>query len=202
MSARSLIAAAVALAAIVWLVMRADGYQLFVIALVGLTAIVGIGLNVLLGLTGQISLGHVAFYAIGAYTVGILTTRTALGFWLALPLATLIAGVAGALLAIPALRVRGPYLAMVTIAFGFVVEQGAAEWSELDRRLERHLGHSGAALVRRRHDGARHDVAGARRHDRRASSSMRCSAPARGAAPCGRCATRRPRASRSGSIRC
>ena len=131
MSTRGLIAAAVALAAIVWLVLRADGYQLFVIALVGLTAIVGIGLNVLLGLTGQISLGHAAFYGIGAYTVGILTTRTALGFWFALPLATLIAGVAGGLLAIPALRVRGPYLAMVTIAFGFVVEQGAAEWSEL-----------------------------------------------------------------------
>ena len=131
MSARNLIAAAVALAASVWLVLHADGYQLFVIALVGLTAIVGIGLNVLLGLTGQISLGHAAFYAIGAYTVGILTTRTALGFWLALPLAMLIAGVAGGLLAIPALRVRGPYLAMVTIAFGFVVEQGAAEWSEL-----------------------------------------------------------------------
>ena len=57
---------------------RADGYQLFVIALVGLTAIVGIGLNVLLGLTGQISFGHVAFYAIGAYVVGILTTKAGL----------------------------------------------------------------------------------------------------------------------------
>ena len=182
--------------------MRADGYQLFVISLVGLTAIVGIGLNVLLGLTGQISLGHVAFYAIGAYTVGILTTRTALGFWLALPLATLIAGVAGGLLAIPALRVRGPYLAMVTIAFGFVVEQGAAEWSELTGGWNGISGIPAPRLVRRRHDGARNDVAGARRHGRSASSSMRCSAPARGAAPCGRCATRKPRASRSGSIRC
>ena len=51
------------------------------LALVGLTAIVGVGLNVLLGLSGQISLGHVAFYAIGAYVVGILTTKTAIGFW-------------------------------------------------------------------------------------------------------------------------
>ena len=117
--------------AVVWLISRADGYELFVIALVGLTTIVGVGLNVLLGLSGQISLGHVAFYAIGAYVVAILTTKTALGFWLALPAATLIAGIAGGLLAIPALRVRGPYLAMITIAFGFVVEQGAAEWSEL-----------------------------------------------------------------------
>ena len=70
--------------------------------------IVGVGLNVLVGLTGQISFGHVAFYAIGAYTVGILTTGTGLSFWLALPLGTLIACAAGALLAIPALRVRGP----------------------------------------------------------------------------------------------
>ena len=72
-----------------------------------------------------------AFYAIGAYVVGILTTKTGIGFWLALPLAGVVAGVAGVLLAVPALRVRGPYLAMVTIAFGFMVEQGAAEWSWL-----------------------------------------------------------------------
>jgi len=109
----------------------ANGYQLFVLSLVGLTAIVGIGLNILLGLTGQISLGHVGFYAIGAYTVGILTTSTAVGFWPTLLIAGVVAGAAGALLAIPALRVRGPYLAMVTIAFGFIVEQGAAEWSDL-----------------------------------------------------------------------
>src|SRR2546421_425839 len=131
MSVRGIAISVVALVVFVFLIARADGYQLFVISLVGLTAIVGIGLNVLLGLTGQISLGHAAFYAIGAYVVGILTTKTGLGFWIALPLATLIAAIAGALLAIPALRVRGPYLAMVTIAFGFVVEQGAAEWSEL-----------------------------------------------------------------------
>src|SRR5207237_8343542 len=93
--------------------------------------VVCVGLNVLLGMTGQISLGHAAFYASGAYAVGILTTTLDWSFWIALPLAGLIAGIAGILLAIPALRVRGPYLAMVTIAFGFVVEQGAAEWSEL-----------------------------------------------------------------------
>jgi branched-chain amino acid transport system ATP-binding protein len=108
-----------------------DGYRLYVIEMVGLTAIVGIGLNVLIGLTGQISLGHVGFYAIGAYVVGILTTSTGWSFWAALLAAATISGTAGVLLAVPALRVRGPYLAMVTIAFGFVVEQGAAEWSGL-----------------------------------------------------------------------
>jgi branched-chain amino acid transport system ATP-binding protein len=127
---RVFLAAAIlaALGAFIW---GADKYQLYVLALVGLTAIVGVGLNVLLGLCGQISLGHVAFYAIGAYVVGILTTKTAVGFWVALPLAAAAAGVAGALLAVPALRVRGPYLAMVTIAFGFIVEQGAVEWSDV-----------------------------------------------------------------------
>ena len=109
----------------------ADGYQVYIIALVGLTAMVGVGLNILLGLTGQISLGHVGFYAIGAYTGAILTTTLEWSFWVALPLAGLTAGVAGTLLAIPALRVRGPYLAMITIAFAFVVEQGAAEWKEV-----------------------------------------------------------------------
>ena len=131
MSAPRLLSTWALLAGLAAFTFWADKYQLYILALVGLTAIVGIGLNVLVGLCGQISLGHVAFYAIGAYVVGILTTRTAIGFWSALPLATVAAGAAGAALALPALRVRGPYLAMMTIAFGFIVEQGAVEWSGL-----------------------------------------------------------------------
>ncbi len=122
-----LVAAALVAAAIV----SADGYQVYIISLVGLTAMVGIGINILLGLTGQISLGHAGFYAIGAYVGAILTTTYEWSFWAALPLAGVVAGLAGMLLAVPALRVRGPYLAMVTIAFGFVIEQGAAEWKEV-----------------------------------------------------------------------
>ena len=109
----------------------ADGYQLFVIATVGLTAIVGLGLNVLLGLAGQVSLGHVGFYAIGAYTIAILTTKAGLSFWIALPIAGVLSAVVGTILAIPSLRVRGPYLAMITIAFGFIIEHGAVEWRNL-----------------------------------------------------------------------
>jgi len=105
----------------------ADGYQLFVIATVGLTAIVGLGLNVLLGLAGQVSLGHVGFFAIGAYTVAILTTKTGIDFWIALPVAAALSAFVGTILAIPSLRVRGPYLAMITIAFGFIIEHGAVE---------------------------------------------------------------------------
>jgi branched-chain amino acid transport system ATP-binding protein len=131
MSALKTAAAVIAIAAACFLIARGNNYQVFVLVTVGLTAIVGIGLNVLLGLNGQISLGHVAFYAIGAYTVGILTTNYEWSFWPAFVLSGAITGLAGMLLAIPALRVRGPYLAMVTIAFGFVVEQGAAEWQGL-----------------------------------------------------------------------
>ncbi len=128
MSWRSAGAAAIVIGAACFLIARGNSYQTFIIVTVGLTAIVGIGLNILLGLNGQISLGHVAFYAIGAYAVGILTTTYEWPFWPALLVSGALAGLAGVLLAIPALRVRGPYLAMVTIAFGFVVEQGAAEW--------------------------------------------------------------------------
>jgi ABC-type branched-subunit amino acid transport system ATPase component/ABC-type branched-subunit amino acid transport system permease subunit len=110
--------------------MKGQGYASFVLALVALTVIVGVGLNVLLGLTGQVSLGHVGFYAIGAYTVAILTVK-GVSFWLALPLAGLLAGGVGVLLALPALRVTGPYLAMVTIAFAFIVQHGTIEWRGL-----------------------------------------------------------------------
>jgi branched-chain amino acid transport system ATP-binding protein/branched-chain amino acid transport system permease protein len=109
----------------------ANGYYVFVIGTLALTAIVGIGLNVLLGLSGQVSFGHVGFYAIGAYAVAILTTKSEMSFWLALPIAAALAGITGALLALPAVRVKGPYLAMVTIAFGFIIEQTAVEWRGL-----------------------------------------------------------------------
>lgn len=104
-----------------------NSYYVFVLATIAMTCIVGIGMNVLLGLTGQISFGHVGFYAIGAYTVAILTTTFGWSFWLAWPIAGATAGLAGLLLALPALRAKGPYLAMITIAFSFVVQHGIVE---------------------------------------------------------------------------
>jgi branched-chain amino acid transport system ATP-binding protein len=117
---------AAAVAATFWF----EGYAHFIIALVALTAVVGVGLNVLLGLAGQVSLGHIGFYAIGAYAGAILTIH-GMSFWTAWPLAGAIAGVVGAVLALPALRVTGPYLAMVTIAFAFIVQHGTIEWRDL-----------------------------------------------------------------------
>jgi branched-chain amino acid transport system ATP-binding protein len=112
------------------MVFLSQGYAHFILALLALNAVVGVGLNVLLGLSGQVSLGHVGFYAIGAYTSGILALN-GVSFWLALPLAGLLACLIGALLALPALRATGPYLAMVTIAFAFIVHHGTVEWREL-----------------------------------------------------------------------
>jgi branched-chain amino acid transport system ATP-binding protein len=123
-----LVALIVAFVAAIAFTAVSNSYYVFIMATLGLTAVVGIGLNVLLGLTGQVSFGHVAFYAIGAYSVAVLTVALKWNFWLALPVAALLAGATGALLALPAMRVRGPYLAMVTIAFGFVVENIAVEW--------------------------------------------------------------------------
>ena len=117
-------------AAGIGLVFASEGYTHFILALVALTTVVGVGLNVLLGLSGQVSLGHVGFYAIGAYTAAILTA-SGMSFWIAFPLAGLIAGIVGALLALPALRTTGPYLAMLTIAFAFIVHHATVEWKGL-----------------------------------------------------------------------
>jgi branched-chain amino acid transport system ATP-binding protein/branched-chain amino acid transport system permease protein len=125
-SAMPLAIAVLTLAGLV-LAVAGEGYTPFVLALVVLAAIVGVGLNILVGLTGQVSIGHVGFYAIGAYVMAVLTLQ-GLSFWLALPASALLAGVVGALLAVPAMRVSGPYLAMMTIAFAFIVEHVTIEW--------------------------------------------------------------------------
>lgn len=104
-----------------------DSYSLLVLTLCACSAVVGVGLNILMGLSGQMSFGHIAFYAIGAY-VSALLMMAGVPFPLALVLATVASGAVGSLLALPALRVQGPYLAMITIAFAFVVHHGLMEW--------------------------------------------------------------------------
>ncbi|HWO05220.1 MAG TPA: ABC transporter, partial [Methylomirabilota bacterium] len=109
-----------ALLGAVALCLAGDGYQTYLLGLVGVTALVATGLNVLMGLTGQTSIGHVGFFAIGAYTTAILTKSAGVGFWPALVAAGVLAAVVGGVLALPALRLSGPYLAMITLAFAFV----------------------------------------------------------------------------------
>jgi branched-chain amino acid transport system permease protein len=93
-------------------------------------AIVGVGLLILTGFTGQVSLGHAAFLAIGAYTTAYLQ-RLGVPFVVYLPLSALIAGGVGALVGFPALRLSGIYLVIATIAFGFIVEEIAARWESV-----------------------------------------------------------------------
>ncbi len=113
---------AVAVVAASLVALAPNTYWLYLLGLTAVYVIVGAGLNLLIGLSGQVSIGHAGFFAFGAYVAAILTTRYSVSFWLALPLAMLLPAVLGALLAAPALRVRGPYLAMVTIAFGLVLQ--------------------------------------------------------------------------------
>jgi branched-chain amino acid transport system permease protein len=103
-------------------------YYIYVASSVGLLTTVTAGLNILVGFTGQISLGHAGFYAIGAYAAGVASVRLGLSPWLGVPLAVLVAAAVGAVVAGAALRVTGPYLAMVTIAFGIIVEGILVEW--------------------------------------------------------------------------
>jgi branched-chain amino acid transport system permease protein len=93
---------------------------------VGIYILMGLGLNIVVGFAGLLDLGYVAFYAIGAYTLGVLTTTEAVGifhltFWEALPVALAVAVFAGVVLGLPILRLRGDYLAIVTLGFGEII---------------------------------------------------------------------------------
>ena len=81
----------------------------------------GIGLNIVVGLAGLLDLGYVGFYAVGAYTYALLAEYAGFGFWLALPIAGLMAATFGCLLGFPVLRLRGDYLAIVTLGFGEII---------------------------------------------------------------------------------
>jgi branched-chain amino acid transport system permease protein len=93
-------------------------------------SIVGLGLMLLVGFTGQISLGHAAFMAIGAYTEALLQAR-GVPFFVSLPVAALMAGGMGWVLGLPALRLKGIYLAIATLAFNVIVEEVTARWEGL-----------------------------------------------------------------------
>src|ERR687889_646714 len=91
----------------------------------------GWGLNIVVGLAGLLDLGYVAFYAVGAYTYALLATTFGLGFWLCLPLAGILAAFWGIILGFPVLRLRGDYLAIVTLAFGEIIRILLVNWVSL-----------------------------------------------------------------------
>jgi branched-chain amino acid transport system permease protein len=91
----------------------------------------GWGLNIVVGLAGLLDLGYVAFYAIGSYTYALLAMHYGFSFWLALPVAGVMAAMWGILLGFPVLRLRGDYLAIVTLAFGEIIYLVALNWRDL-----------------------------------------------------------------------
>ena len=104
----------------------------FDLAILVLTYVMlGWGLNIVVGLAGLLDLGYVAFYAVGAYTFALLATHFGLGFWLCLPIAGLAAALWGIILGFPVLRLRGDYLAIVTLAFGEIVRIILLNWTEV-----------------------------------------------------------------------
>ncbi len=98
-----------------------SAYQIDVLTTAGIYALLALGLNVVVGMTGLLHLGYAAFFAIGAYTYALLNVHFHLPFWLGVPPALLMTAGFGVALGIPAVRVRGDYLAIVTLGFGEIV---------------------------------------------------------------------------------
>jgi len=115
-------------------------YVLFTFSLIAVNAVIAVGLNLLVGYTGQISLGHAGFVAIGAYTAGLVTAKlpwpepaATLGLsWIAALIAAgVVAAIFGFLVGLPALRLTGPYLTIATLGFGIAVHQVLTNWDRL-----------------------------------------------------------------------
>jgi len=116
----AVIAAAVAFA-VLWPLTLSQGTQSILFFPVGLYVLLALGLNIVVGAAGLLDLGYVAFYAVGAYTTAMLTTKSGWTAWEVLPVAILVAMAAGVMLGAPTLRLRGDYLAIVTLGFGEIV---------------------------------------------------------------------------------
>jgi branched-chain amino acid transport system permease protein len=106
-------------------------YELDLGILVLTYIMLGWGLNIVVGLAGLLDLGYVAFYAVGAYSYALLAQSFGFSFWLCLPLAGILAAFWGVLLGFPVLRLRGDYLAIVTLAFGEIIRIVLLNWTEL-----------------------------------------------------------------------
>ena len=118
-----------ALAALPWVI--TSSYYLPLITTIVIYSIVALGLDIVFGYTGEVSIGHAALFGLGAYSAGLMWIHFGLGFWVALPVAIVVTSLFGALLALPALKVTGPYLSMVTLAFGTIVMTLINEMTDL-----------------------------------------------------------------------
>ena len=113
-----------------------NDFYLLILFNIGVYYIAATGFNILVGQTGQKSLGHAGLFGVGAYTVALLTVNYQVNPWLALLCAAGVSAVFGVAIAIPALKVKGPSLAMVTIAFGLLIEKIVSEWTDVFKGQE------------------------------------------------------------------
>ena len=123
MKPQQLLLAAIGVAALVGFPLAIHNpYYIHLLETIMIYAIVLFGLDIVVGYTGQVSLGHSGLFGIGAYTAGVMVLKLGASLWFTLPAAIALTAAFGALLALPALRVSGPYLAMVTLAFGTIIQ--------------------------------------------------------------------------------
>ena len=108
-----------------------SAYTLYIINIIGIYTIAAIGLNLLIGYTGQISLGHGAFFGVGAYTAAILATKAGFPFWAALPAAGLMTAAVGMVFGLPSVRLKHLYLCIATLAGQFIIEYVIVQWETL-----------------------------------------------------------------------
>ncbi|MDD4356799.1 MAG: branched-chain amino acid ABC transporter permease [Smithellaceae bacterium] len=108
-------------------------YLLYVLNTIGILAIAAIGLNILVGYTGQISLGHGAFFGVGAYAAAILATRLGVPFYLSIPAAGFVTALIGMIFGIPSGRLKGLYLTIATLAGQIIIEYVLIQWESLTR---------------------------------------------------------------------
>jgi branched-chain amino acid transport system permease protein len=105
-------------------------YQTNIMTTALMYVMLGLGLNIVIGLGGMLHLGYIAFYAVGAYTYALMNHHFGVNFWMALPLGALLSVIFGVLLAIPVLRLRGDYLAIVTLGFGEIIRLVLENWNQ------------------------------------------------------------------------
>jgi branched-chain amino acid transport system permease protein len=108
-----------------------NGYGLYLLTLTAIFAIVALGLNLLTGYAGQISLCHAALFGVGAYATALLTSKAGWPYLVALPAGALLTTAIGAVVAVPALRLKNLYLAIATLGFGVVLQKTIFEWRSL-----------------------------------------------------------------------
>lgn len=106
-------------------------YLIRIVIMIGVYTVLALSLNLVTGYTGQVSLGHAAFFAIGAYTSALLSTKAGLGFFVTAPLGALLAGIAGFALGLPTLRLTGSYLSITTMGFAEVVRMILLNWESV-----------------------------------------------------------------------